>query len=73
MATQKVELEQLEQMAALMAQAIPDLDCPECCEYGWKYQYIEHSAELYQEQYEWAVLFRVISLRRIQKRQQPGM
>ncbi|SNS91328.1 hypothetical protein SAMN06265795_10949 [Noviherbaspirillum humi] len=53
---QEITLEELHQLAAYMAQAIPDLDCPECCECGWVYHYIERSAELYREEWEWACL-----------------
>lgn len=60
MEQQEMSLEQLEQMALLMAQAIPDLDCPECCECGWVYHYVERSALVYQEEHEWACLYRAL-------------
>lgn len=67
MAEGELTNEQLEQMAALMAQAIPDLECPECCECGWTFHYIERSAQLYQEEYEWAVLFQALLMRRTKR------
>jgi hypothetical protein len=51
---QQINLEELERLAFAMAQAIPDLDCPDCCECGVVYQYVERSAELYREEWEWA-------------------
>jgi len=56
MEKQQITLEDLERFAWRMAQAIPDLDCPECCECGWKYQYMERSAALYREEWEWQCL-----------------
>lgn len=53
---QEVTQEDLERMALAMAQAIPELDCPECCECGVVYQYLEQSAEVYREEWEWACL-----------------
>lgn len=67
MADSELSTEQLEQMAALMARAIPDLDCPECCDCNWVYEYVERSARIYQEQYEWAVLFQALWLRRARR------
>ncbi len=49
-----VALEDLERMAAAMAQKIPELECPECCDCGWLYQYVEKSAKIYTEEWEWA-------------------
>jgi hypothetical protein len=46
----------LERLAASMAQAIPDLECPERCDCGWVYRYVELSAEFYREEWEWACL-----------------
>lgn len=68
MASSGITTEQIEQMAARMAEAIPDLDCPECCECGWTFQYVERSAQVYQEEYEWAVLFQAL----IQHRRRGG-
>jgi hypothetical protein len=39
-----------------MVQAMPDLDCPECCDCGWTYQYVELSAQLYRDELEWSCL-----------------
>lgn len=60
MERQEISLEQLEMMAAAMAQALPDLECPECCECTWVYHYIERSAVLYQEEHDWACLFQAL-------------
>ena len=57
---QEITQADLEQLAAAMAQAIPDLDCPECCEQGWKYQYVEMSAELFRDHWEWHCLMNAI-------------
>ena len=56
MENQEITLEDLERFAAVLAQAIPDLDCPECCDVGWKYQYMEKSAALFREEWEWRCL-----------------
>jgi hypothetical protein len=56
MSKPEISMQELEQLAARMAAAIPDLDCPECCECTWKYHYIEGSAQMYQEEWEWAIL-----------------
>lgn len=52
--------EDLERFAAAMANAIPDIDCPDCCEQGWKYQYVEMSAALYRDEWEWHCLLNAI-------------
>ena len=52
--------EDLERLTAALAMAIPDLDCPECCEQGWKYRYVEMSAALYRDEWEWHCLFNAI-------------
>lgn len=57
---QEVTIADLERLAAAMAQAIPNLECPECCDCGWTYQYVERSAQLYTEEWEWACLARAI-------------
>lgn len=57
---QEITDEDLERLAAAMAMAIPDLDCPECCEQGWKYRYVEMSAALYRDEWEWHCLFNAI-------------
>lgn len=60
----EITLQDLERMAAEMAAAIPELECPECCEQGWKYQYVELSARLYQDEWEWARLAAILLQRR---------
>lgn len=57
---QEITDEDLERFAAELARAIPDLDCPECCEQGWKYQYMEMSAEIYRDHLEWHCLMNAI-------------
>ena len=52
----EVSMEELERLANAMVRAIPDLDCPECCDCGWRYQFMEKSAQWYQEEWEWACL-----------------
>lgn len=44
----------LEEMVALMLQALPTLECAACCDLGYKYQYVELSAQLFREEWEWA-------------------
>ncbi|HZW13141.1 MAG TPA: hypothetical protein VFF81_08125 [Noviherbaspirillum sp.] len=53
---QEPDMDELERMVAMMAKAIPDLDCPEQCECTWVYHYMERSAQLYREELEWACL-----------------
>ena len=68
---QEITLEDLERFAAVMASAIPDLDCPECCEQGWKYVYMEKSAALFHDEWEWHCLALAILHRRVRRRPQP--
>lgn len=56
----EVSMEDLERMAYRMAQAIPELECPDQCECTWVYHYIERSADLYREEYEWACFAQVL-------------
>ncbi|MGV3654668.1 MAG: hypothetical protein ACO1N5_10665 [Noviherbaspirillum sp.] len=49
----------LEQLAALMAQALEDLECPECC--GPVYPFIETGARIYYEEMEWSCVVAVIA------------
>ena len=49
-------VEELERLANAMAQALHNLECPECCDCGWRYQYVELSSGLYQDEWEWACL-----------------
>lgn len=55
-----VTFEDLERLAAAMAHHMQDLDCPECCECGAVYQYLEASAEIFREEREWACLANVL-------------
>ena len=48
----------LDQLAALMARALPDLECPECC--GPIHDFIERGAAVYQEEWEWACFVQVL-------------
>ena len=50
----EITTEDLEQLAMKMAMAIPELDCPDCCECGVVFHYIEKSAKLYHEEWTWA-------------------
>lgn len=59
---QEITLEDLERLAAAMAHHMQDLDCPDCCDCGPVYQYLEASAEIYREEREWACLANVLVL-----------
>jgi hypothetical protein len=50
----EVTLADLEHLAAAMAQALANLQCPE--HYGPAYGFIEVGAKVYQEEWEWAFL-----------------
>jgi hypothetical protein len=50
----EITIEDLERMAAAMAHAIPDLECPECCAIEWRHHYVELSAALYRDEWEWS-------------------
>ena len=54
MEKQEITLQDLELLAAAMAKAIPDLDCPECCECGVVFHYVERSSQLYRDEWEWS-------------------
>ncbi|RZI44162.1 hypothetical protein EGT07_01660 [Herbaspirillum sp. HC18] len=69
MEKQEITLEDLERFAEALAQAIPHLDCPEQCEQSWKYQYVEMSADLYREEWEWHCLASVIHAHHRKKKQ----
>ena len=69
---QEMAIEDLERMASVMAQAIAELDCPECCDCGIVYQYLERSAELYREEWEWACLANVLIHYQAARRRQAG-
>lgn len=65
---QEITLEDLERLAAAMAYHMQDLECPECCDCGPVYQYLEMSAEMYREEREWACLAGVLVLLRQNRR-----
>jgi hypothetical protein len=48
----------LEQMAYLMALALKDLHCPDCC--GPVHAFIETGAQRYQDEWEWACLVQLV-------------
>ena len=48
----------LEQLAHLMALALKELDCPDCC--GPTHAFIEFGAQRYREEWEWACLVQVV-------------
>ena len=52
----EVTLDDLERLAMAMAQKISEIDCPECRDCGWTYQYVELSSSLYRDEWEWACL-----------------
>ena len=54
---QAVEQE-LQQLAYRMAQALAELDCPDCC--GTVHTFIEHGCEVYREEWEWACFVQVV-------------
>ena len=56
--------QQLRQLAYQMAQALADLDCPDCC--GPVHAFIEHGCEVYREEWEWACLVQVVRHKCIQ-------
>jgi hypothetical protein len=60
MEKQEISEAELMRLADAMAQKLPELDCPEHCDCGWRYQYIELSAQLYQEEWEWACFSAVL-------------
>jgi hypothetical protein len=68
---QQITMEDLERLALTMAEAIPNLECPECCDCGVVYQYVERSAELYREEWEWACLANGIIYYQANRQQQP--
>lgn len=57
---QAIERE-LHQLAYRMAQALADLDCPDCC--GAVHAFIEHGCDLYREEWEWACFVQVVQHR----------
>lgn len=53
-----LEQADLEQLAYLMALALKELDCPDCC--GPTHAFIEIGAQRYREEWEWACLVQVV-------------
>jgi hypothetical protein len=52
----------LHQLAAMMAQALESLECPDCC--GQVHEFIDHGGTIYREEYEWACFVQTVVLRR---------
>jgi hypothetical protein len=52
---------ELEQLAYMMALALKDLDCPDCC--GPVHAFIEMGAQRYREEWEWACLVQLVQHR----------
>ena len=50
--------QELHQLAYRMAQALVDLDCPDCC--GAVHAFIEHGCEVYREEWEWACFVQLV-------------
>ncbi len=46
--------EHLQRMVEALVRLLPTLECPECCDQGHRYQYIELSAAFYRDEWEWA-------------------
>jgi hypothetical protein len=62
----------IDRLAALMAQSIPDLQCPDCC--GPVHDFIESGAKFYQEEWEWSCFVMVISqVQAVKKNQKDGL
>jgi hypothetical protein len=64
----EITLEDLERMATAMAHAIPDLECPECCTVELRHHYVELSAALYQDEWEWACFATALAQYRAQRK-----
>lgn len=56
----------LQELAAMMAQAMQIMDCPQCC--GPVHPFVEHGGAVYQEEFEWACLAHTMVLRHRIKR-----
>ena len=54
--------QELRQLAYRMAQALAELDCPDCC--GPVHAFIEHGGSVYREEWEWACFVQVVHRRR---------
>lgn len=68
---QDIDQAYLEQLAAAMAAAIPTLECPDCCETGWRFTYLEASARRYQEEWEWACFAHTLLRYRLARCREP--
>lgn len=54
--------QEIRQLAYRMAQALAELDCPDCC--GPVHTFIEHGCDVYREEWEWACFVQVVHRRR---------
>ena len=55
---QQARERELHSLAYAMAQALAELDCPDCC--GELHVFIEHGCEVYREEWEWACFVQVV-------------
>jgi methionyl-tRNA synthetase len=53
--------QELHRLAYQMAQALAELDCPDCC--GEVHAFIEHGCEVYREEREWACFVQLVRYR----------
>ncbi|MGI4849379.1 MAG: hypothetical protein ACRYGK_14750 [Janthinobacterium lividum] len=56
----------LHQLAAMMAEAMQTIDCPDCC--GPVHDFIEHGGAVYREEFEWACFADTVVMRHRIKR-----
>jgi len=68
----EITMEDLEKMAASMAQALPDLECPERCIVDCRHKYVELSAALYRDEWEWSYFAAVLVHYREQRKSGGG-
>ena len=54
--------QEVRQLAYRMAQALAELDCPDCC--GPVHAFIEHGCDVDREEWEWACFVQVVHRRR---------
>lgn len=66
--TPEIPLEELQLLVAALVQLLPTLECPDCCDQGHRYQYLELSATLYRDEWEWAQLTSAL----LQHQRRPG-
>ena len=50
--------QELHRLAYRMAQALDQLDCPDCC--NELHVFIEHGCEVYREEWEWACFVQLV-------------